>query len=92
MGMRNVTLQHLGLGSVSTTVLTSTLASLAGLGLIGRNWQQVRPRLGAVVAMLLGAGCGALLLPSGSVVVLGLATALTVVISLWFGSRSAASD
>jgi uncharacterized membrane protein YoaK (UPF0700 family) len=92
MGMRNVTLQHLGLGSVSTTVLTSTLANLAGVGLVGRRWQEVRPRLVAVIAMLLGAACGALLLQYGSLVVLGLAAALTLVISLRAGTRGTASD
>jgi uncharacterized membrane protein YoaK (UPF0700 family) len=92
MGMRNVTLQHLGLGSVSTTVVTSTLANLAGIGLVGRRWHEVRPRLGAVIAMVFGAACGALLLQFGSLVVLGLAAVLTFVISLRPGVRGAASD
>jgi uncharacterized membrane protein YoaK (UPF0700 family) len=87
MGMRNVTLQHLGHGTVSTTVLTSTLASLAGSGLMHGNWQVVRPRLGAVVAMLLGAVAGALLLPYGTFSVLGVGAALTVGISLLYGGR-----
>ena len=88
MGMRNVTLIHLGLGTVSTTVLTTTLASLAGSGLMHGNWQVVRPRLGAVVAMLLGAVCGALLLPYGTVAVLGLAAALTFAVSVVYGARA----
>jgi uncharacterized membrane protein YoaK (UPF0700 family) len=88
MGMRNVTLQHLGLGTVSTTVLTTTLASLAGSGLMARNWQVARPRLGAVVAMLLGAGCGGVLLQYGVVAVLGLAAALTIAVSFVYGTRS----
>jgi uncharacterized membrane protein YoaK (UPF0700 family) len=92
MGMRNVTLQRFGMGSVSTTVLTSTLASLAGSGLTGRNWREVRPRLAAVGAMLLGAMCGALLIERGMLVVLGLATVLTIVVSFWTGERIATSD
>jgi uncharacterized membrane protein YoaK (UPF0700 family) len=91
MGMRNVTLQHLGLGSVSTTVLTSTLANLAGIGLIARRWQEIQPRLGAVIAMLVGAAGGALLLQHGSLLVLGLAAVLTFVISLWSGAHGARS-
>ena len=86
MGMRNVTLIHLGLGSVSTTVLTTTLASLAGSGLMHGNWQVVRPRLGAVLAMLLGAVSGALLVPYGVLAVLGLAAALTIAVSLVYGA------
>jgi uncharacterized membrane protein YoaK (UPF0700 family) len=88
MGMRNVTLQHLGLGTVSTTVLTSTLANLAGIGLISRRWHEVQPRLGAVIAMLFGAAFGAVLLQYGSLVVLSLAAALTLVISLRAGART----
>jgi uncharacterized membrane protein YoaK (UPF0700 family) len=88
MGMRNVTLQHLGLGTVSTTVLTTTLASLAGSGLMRRNWEVARPRLGAVVAMLLGAVCGALLLQYGTLAVLGLAAALTVAVAFVYGTRA----
>jgi uncharacterized membrane protein YoaK (UPF0700 family) len=92
MGMRNVTLQHLGLGSVSTTVVTSTLANLAGIGLVGRRWHEVRPRLGAVVAMVVGAACGAVLLQFGSLVVLGLAAVLTVLMSFQSEVRGATSD
>jgi uncharacterized membrane protein YoaK (UPF0700 family) len=88
MGMRNVTLQHLGLGTVSTTVLTTTLASLAGSGLMRRNWEVANPRLGAVVAMLLGAVCGALLLQYGTLAVLGLAAALTIAVAFAYGTRS----
>jgi uncharacterized membrane protein YoaK (UPF0700 family) len=89
MGMRNATLQHHGLGTVSTTVLTTTLAGLAGSGLMRRNWQVVRPRLAAVVAMLLGAVCGALLIDYGTLAVLALAAALTIAVSLIYGARGA---
>jgi uncharacterized membrane protein YoaK (UPF0700 family) len=92
MGMRNVTLQHLGLGTVSTTVLTTTLASLAGTGFMRRNWQVVRPRLGAVVAMLLGAVCGGLLIQYGTFPVLGLAAALTIAIAFVYGARAVRSS
>ncbi len=88
MGMRNSTLQHVGLGTVSTTVLTTTLASLAGHGFMRGNWQVVRPRLGAVVAMLLGAVSGALLIEHGTLAVLGLAAALTMAMSLVYRTRS----
>jgi len=87
MGMRNATLQHLGLGTVSTTVLTTTLANLVGHGFMRGNWQVVRPRLGAVVAMLLGAVCGALLLQYGTLAVLGLGAALTIAVALVHGER-----
>lgn len=87
MGMRNATLQHIGLGTVSTTVLTTTLANLAGHGFMRGNWQVVRPRLGAVVAMLLGAVSGALLLQYGTLAVLSLAAVLTLAISLIYGER-----
>ncbi len=89
MGMRNATLQHLGHGTVSTTVLTTTLSGLAGSGLMRGNWQVVRPRLAAVVAMLLGAMCGALLIQYGILVVLGLGAALTLAISIQYSARGA---
>ncbi|MBV9580274.1 MAG: DUF1275 domain-containing protein [Chloroflexi bacterium] len=92
MGMRNVTLQHLGHGTVSTTVVTSTLANLAGIGLVGRRWHEVRPRLGAVLAMIIGAALGAVLLQYGSLLVLGLAAVLTLAISLEPSVRGATFD
>jgi uncharacterized membrane protein YoaK (UPF0700 family) len=84
MGMRSVTVQRMGIGGVSTTVLTMTLATLAGDVLLrgtrwtSAQWDAARPRLAAVAAVLLGAATGAALLQYGATLVLTLATAISV--------------
>jgi uncharacterized membrane protein YoaK (UPF0700 family) len=85
MGMRNVTVQRLGIGGFSTTVLTMTLATLAGSGLLRwHEWDAARPRLVALAAMLLGAATGAALLQYGPTLVLSLATALSMLVAARF--------
>lgn len=57
MGMRTVTVQRLGISGVSTTVVTTMLAMLAGQDLRARvKWDEDRLRVAAIAAMLLGAG------------------------------------
>jgi uncharacterized membrane protein YoaK (UPF0700 family) len=85
MGMRTVTVRRLGIADVSTTVLTSTLASLASDTLFrGAPFRTGGIRLVIVVAMLLGAAGGALLLGSGVAQVLGLAAGLVLVVTVGY--------
>ena len=62
MGFRNATIRQLKVPDMTTTVLTLTLAGLAAdSGLAGGsnpNWQR---RIGSVLAILMGAVLGALL-------------------------------
>lgn len=62
MGVRNAIVRKLAVPDMTTTVLTMTLTGIAAdtLGRTAR-WQQSARRVGAVVAMLLGALVGALL-------------------------------
>lgn len=84
MGMRSVTVQRMGVGGISTTVLTMTLATLAGDVLLRglkwdpARWAAVRPRFAAVAALFVGAATGAMLLRYGAALVLMLATAISL--------------
>jgi len=63
MGVRNATMRHVGVVDLTTTVLTGTLTNLAtGLPVFGGSGQATARRLMTVLAMLLGALVGALLL------------------------------
>jgi uncharacterized membrane protein YoaK (UPF0700 family) len=83
MGVRTARVQRIQSG-LSTTVVTSTLASLAGdLAGGGRaGWPAARPRLAAVVALLLGVVAGAVMLQHGATVVLALAAVLTLAVAV----------
>jgi uncharacterized membrane protein YoaK (UPF0700 family) len=85
MGMRNSTVRLLKVPDLTATVLTMTLTGLAADstagGGVNPNW---RRRVGAVVAMLLGALVGGLLvMASGLSAPLLLAGAITIVATLW---------
>ncbi|HTU94896.1 MAG TPA: YoaK family protein [Solirubrobacteraceae bacterium] len=80
MGLRNATVRRLGVPDLTTTVLTLTLTGLASdlRHLRGHHSGTVR-RLCAVVAMLVGALIGGLLLKTGPAWVLALAAVLAAV-------------
>jgi len=75
MGLRNALVRKLAVPDMTTTVLTLTLTGLAAdsspAGGANPRW---RRRVGALVAMLLGAVVGAGLLPKGLGLVIALAT------------------
>jgi uncharacterized membrane protein YoaK (UPF0700 family) len=81
MGVRNAAVRRIGVPDLTTTVLTMTLTGLAAdSSLAGGSGKGSVRRLAAVLAMLAGALCGALLLnirpwvPLALAVVLALAT------------------
>ena len=80
MGVRNATVRRIGVPDLTTTVLTLTLTGLAAESPAagGSGLGSVR-RISAVLAMLVGAVIGALLLKVGFVVTLCTAAALTLV-------------
>jgi uncharacterized membrane protein YoaK (UPF0700 family) len=83
MGMRTVTVRRLGIADVSTTVITSTLAGLAADALMhGSSLRVGGVRLAVVLAMVLGAAVGAVLLADGAPLVLGIAASLVLVVSI----------
>jgi uncharacterized membrane protein YoaK (UPF0700 family) len=85
MGMRTATVRRLGIADVSTTVLTSTLAGLAADTLmLGVTYRALGVRLVIVVAMLVGAASGALLLAGGVAQVLGLSASLVLVLTMGY--------
>jgi uncharacterized membrane protein YoaK (UPF0700 family) len=93
MGYRNATIRQLKIADLTTTVLTLTLTGLgadstaAGGG--NPNWQR---RIGAVVAILVGAAAGAyLLLRVGLAAPLALAGALVLFGTLAFALYPAAA-
>jgi uncharacterized membrane protein YoaK (UPF0700 family) len=85
MGVRNATVRRIGVPDLTTTVLTMTLTGLAAdsppFG--GRGKGSTR-RTAAVLAMLLGALTGALLLKASLVLPLASAAALTVLTALLY--------
>jgi uncharacterized membrane protein YoaK (UPF0700 family) len=83
MGLQAAAARRLAVTDVSTVVITSTLASLAADSRLagGPRTRQLR-RLGAVLAMLLGACAGALLVRLHLAVPLGLACVIALVVSL----------
>lgn len=93
MGVRNATVRRVKVADLTTTVLTMTLTGLAadsrlGGGDGGGNWR----RTAAVIAMLLGAIAGALLLKVHLALVLGLAALLTILTWVIFVPAVVASD
>jgi uncharacterized membrane protein YoaK (UPF0700 family) len=86
--------RRVGISDVSTTVLTSTLAGLASDTLLrGAPFRTGGIRLVIVVAMMLGAASGAVLLGGGAAQVLGICAGLVLMVtvgyvaSLWGLSR-----
>ena len=80
MGVRNATVRRIGVPDLTTTVLTLTLTGLAADSPVagGSGLGSLR-RISAVLAMLVGAVIGALLLKVSLVVTLCAAAALTLV-------------
>jgi uncharacterized membrane protein YoaK (UPF0700 family) len=83
MGVRNATVRHLGVPDLTTTVLTMTLTGLAADSRVagGSGRGSVR-RIAAVLAMLLGAIAGALLLKISLVPPLLAAAALALLVAV----------
>jgi uncharacterized membrane protein YoaK (UPF0700 family) len=79
MGLRNATARALGIPDMTTTVLTMTLTGLAASSSwAGGDGSGSVRRVATVLAMLLGALAGALLLKTSITLVLAVAAALTV--------------
>jgi uncharacterized membrane protein YoaK (UPF0700 family) len=77
MGVRNATMRHVGVVDLTTTVLTGTLTNLAaGLPIFGGSGEATARRLFTVLALLLGALSGALLLRVTLVLAMAVAAAL----------------
>lgn len=95
MGAQNATAVRMGVSGLSTTVLTTTLSGLAAGSPIGGGGcgpAELERRAAAVVAMLLGAGMGALLLLHTGVVavlVLGLALLALTAVAAYVAARAA---
>jgi len=86
-GLQNATVRRLAARDLTTTVLTMTLTGLAADSpLAGGTGQKPFRRLGSVLAMLAGAGTGALLLHTTPTAVLTLATALVTLVALGFAT------
>lgn len=88
MGSQAVVARAVAVADMTTVVVTSTLASLAG-----ETWTRggkgvlINRRLGAIVVIFAGAVAGALLLRVHIAVPFGLAAALTALVA-WLGHRS----
>ena len=92
MGVRNATVRRIAVPDLTTTVLTMTLTGLAADSpLFGGTGRGSTRRTAAVLAMLVGAIAGALLLKSSLLLPLAVAVAMTVVTSLLYipAARSA---
>jgi uncharacterized membrane protein YoaK (UPF0700 family) len=77
MGVRNATMRRVGVVDLTTTVLTGTLTNLAaGLPIFGGSGEATVRRLFTVLALLLGAVSGALLLQVTLVLAMAVAAAL----------------
>jgi uncharacterized membrane protein YoaK (UPF0700 family) len=82
MGVRNATVRRLGVPDLTTTVLTMTLTGLAADSrLAGGSGEGSVRRIAAVLAMLLGAVAGALLLKISLVPPLLAAAALALLVA-----------
>jgi uncharacterized membrane protein YoaK (UPF0700 family) len=83
MGIRNATVRHIGVPDMTTTVLTMTLTGLAAdAAILGGPGKGTARRLAAIVAMLVGAICGALMLRVGVALPMAFATGLALVTCL----------
>ncbi len=83
MGARNATVRRLAVPDLTTTVLTLTLTGLAAdTQLPGHGASSVGRRVAAVVAMLVGAMVGTLLLQAGLAAPLATAALLVLVVTI----------
>jgi uncharacterized membrane protein YoaK (UPF0700 family) len=79
MGVRNATVRHIAVPDLTTTVLTMTLTGFAADSrLAGGSGNGSLRRISAVLAMLVGAIAGALLLKASVFAPLGLAAVLAI--------------
>jgi uncharacterized membrane protein YoaK (UPF0700 family) len=93
MGVRNATVRRIAVPDLTTTVLTMTLTGLAADSRpFGGDGKGSARRTAAVLAMLIGAVAGALLLKSSLALPLVLAAALTTVTSLLYLPAARAAD
>lgn len=87
MGSQALIARHLGVRDMTTVVITSTMTSLAGESLVGKQRPRLlNRRLGAVLAMFAGAAIGVLLLQIQFSVPIGLGIAITAAVTV-LGSR-----
>ena len=87
MGSQALIARHLGVRDMTTVVITSTMTSLAGESLVGKQRPRLlNRRLGAVLAMFAGAAIGVLLLHIHLSVPIGLGIAITAAVTV-LGSR-----
>ena len=87
MGSQALIARHLGVRDMTTVVITSTMTSLAGESLVGKQRPRLlNRRLGAVLAMFAGAAIGVLLLQIHLSVPVGLGIAITAAVTV-LGSR-----
>ena len=87
MGSQALIARHLGVRDMTTVVITSTMTSLAGESLVGKQRPRLlNRRLGAVLAMFAGAAIGVLLLRIHFSVPIGLGVAITAAVTV-LGSR-----
>ncbi|MFP3459924.1 YoaK family protein [Arthrobacter globiformis] len=87
MGSQALIARHLGVRDMTTVVITSTITSLAGESLVGKQRPRLlNRRLGAVLAMFAGAAIGVLLLQIHLSVPIGLGIAITAAVTA-LGSR-----
>jgi len=83
LGLQNAVVRRLAVPDLTTTVLTMTLTGIAADVVAGNQWPTVIRRVAAVLAMLLGAIVGALLvIHSGRTAGLILAVALVAVTAI----------
>jgi uncharacterized membrane protein YoaK (UPF0700 family) len=87
MGSQALIARHLGVRDMTTVVITSTMTSLAGESLVGKQRPRLfNRRLGAVLAMFAGAAVGAILLQIHFSVPIVLGIAVTAAVTV-LGSR-----
>ena len=87
MGSQALIARHLGVRDMTTVVITSTMTSLAGESLVGKQRPRLlNRRLGAVLAMFAGAAIGVLLLQVHLSVPIGLGITITAAVTV-LGSR-----
>lgn len=87
MGSQALIARHLGVRDMTTVVITSTMTSLAGESLVGKQRPRLlNRRLGAVLAMFAGAAIGVILLQTHFSVPIGLGIAITAAVTV-LGSR-----
>ena len=87
MGSQALVARHLGVRDMTTVVITSTMTSLAGESLVGKQRPRLlNRRLGAVLAMFAGAVIGVPLLQIHLSVPIGLGIAITAAVTV-LGSR-----